>query len=136
MKIKPLSIAAAAAGLLSLALSSAAAAGDIYLIANHGTSITLGDAHDVYLGDKQFAGSVKLVPVDNSAVQDAFLAKVLKMDAAKYGSAWTKKSFRDGLTPPAVKGSDIEVIDFVKRSPGAVGYVGSAPAGVDVIGKF
>ena len=57
----------------------------------------------------------------------------MKMDAAKYNNIWTKKSFRDGLTPPAVKSSDIEVSEYVKRTPGAVGYVTSTPSGVTII---
>jgi hypothetical protein len=56
----------------------------------------------------------------------------MDMSRNKYSSAWTKKSFRDGLTPPAMKSGDAEVIDFVKRNPGAVGYVSSAPSGVNV----
>jgi ABC-type phosphate transport system substrate-binding protein len=57
----------------------------------------------------------------------------MQMDAAKYNNIWTKKSFRDGLTPPAVKSGDAEVTEFVKRTPGAVGYVSSTPAGVKII---
>jgi hypothetical protein len=57
----------------------------------------------------------------------------MHMDAAKYNGIWTKKSFRDGLTPPAVKSGDAEVIEFVKRTSGAIGYASSAPAGVKVI---
>jgi hypothetical protein len=57
------------------------------------------------------------------------------MKANKYNNIWTKKSFREGLTPPAVKSSDIKVIEFVKRTPGAVGYVTSDPTGVTIIQK-
>ena len=75
-------------------------------------------------------------PTDgNAAMQSTFLAQVIKLDAAKYATAWTKKSFRDGLNPPAVKSGDVEVADFVKRTPGAVGHVGSAldSAGVNIV---
>ena len=119
-----------------LALAPLARAADLVVIANPGVTIAESDLRDVFLGDKQFAGSVKLVPVDNAAAQDAFLAKVIKMEAAKYASAWTKKSFREGINPPPSKNSDAETIDFVKRTPGAIGYVTSAPAGVTVVVKF
>jgi len=77
------------------------------------------------------------VPVDNAAAQSDFLAKVMKMDATKYQTAWTKKSFRDGLTAPAVKATDAEVVEFVKHSPGAIGYItGEAPNGVSVVTKY
>jgi len=123
----------AAAGLL---MTTAARAGDVYVIANSGVTITADDVRDIFLGGKQLAGSVKLLPVDNAAMQAQFLEKVMKMEAAKYTSAWTKKSFRDGVSPPPVKGSDAETIEFVRQTAGSVGYVGSAPTGVTVVGKF
>lgn len=111
-------------------------AGDVYVIANPGLSIAVGDVRDIFTGEKQVAGSVKLSPVDNGAVQADFVAKVIKVDVAKYNTIWTKKSFRDGVAVPPVKGSDAEVAAFVKSNPGGVGYVGHAPDGVKVVGKF
>ena len=120
--------------LLVLMLSQNVLAGAVVVIANSGTTISAGEVKDVFLGEKQFAGSIKLIPVDNSAAQEAFLSKYLQMDATKYNGIWTKKSFRDGLTPPPAKSSDAEIIEFVKKTPGAVGYVGSGnPSGVNVI---
>ena len=122
-----------AAACLAAICASAAAAGPV-VITNPAVTLSGDDVRDVYLGEKQVAGSVKLVPVDNASAQAAFLADVIKLDATKYATAWTKKSFRDGLTAPAVKATDAEVIDFVKRTPGGVGYVGSAPpGGVNVV---
>ncbi len=113
--------------LLLLALNIARAA-DLYVICNSGVTLAPTDVRDVFMGDKQFAGPVKLLPADNSTAQGAFLSKVLKMDASKYSVAWTKKSFREGANPPPVKGSDAEALEYVKRTPGACSYVGSQPA--------
>ena len=118
-------------------LSGSAHAADVYVICHADATISAADVRDVFTGEKQFAGSVKLLPADNSAVQGTFLAKVLKMDAAKYANTWTKKSFRDGATPPPVKGSDAEVLEYVKRTAGACSYIGAAPpAGVLTIASF
>ena len=123
---------------VALALSGArAVAGDVFVICNPGVTLQASEAKDVFIGEKGFAGSVKLVPADNSAAQADFLAKVLKIDAGKYSGIWTKKSFRDGANPPPVKASDGEAVAFVKSTAGACSYVGSAPAaGVTVVGKF
>jgi hypothetical protein len=123
---------------LSAALFSAipADAGDIYVIANPSLKLTPEEAKEVFLGEKQLAGSVKLVPLDNAAAQTEFLDRVYKMDVGKYNTLWAKKGFRDGLNPPAVKGTDIEVIGTVKATPGAVGYVTTLPSGVTVIQKY
>lgn len=117
-------------------LSLPALAADVYVIANPGLALSDEDVRDIFVGDKQIAGSTKVVPVDNASLQKDFLDKVLKLDAAKYSSIWTKKGFRDGLNAPAVKSSDAEVISAVKATPGALGYVSSAPAGVKVIKKY
>ena len=125
---------------LALALggwAGSATAGDLYVICNPDVTLQAAEARDVFIGEKGFAGSVKLAPADNSAAQAAFLEKVLKLDAAKYASVWTKKSFRDGATPPPVKGGDGEAIAYVKQTSGGCSYVASAPpAGVTVVGKF
>jgi ABC-type phosphate transport system substrate-binding protein len=125
--------ACSAAILLLLASQGANAAGDIVVISNSETTVSADEVRDIFLGEKQFAGGTKLVVIDNAALQGSFLSKVMHMDAAKYNGIWTKKSFRDGLTPPAVKSGDAEVIEYIKRTPGAIGYVSTAPSGVKVI---
>jgi ABC-type phosphate transport system substrate-binding protein len=117
---------------LLLTCQFANAAG-VVVIANPDVSVTADDVRDIFLGEKQFAGSIKLIVIDNAAMQSAFLSQIMNMDAAKYNGIWTKKSFRDGLTPPAVKSGDAEVIEFIKRTPGSIGYASRAPSGVKVI---
>lgn len=124
---------AAAAGLAA----TAATAGDIYVIAHPELTLSAEDAKEVFLGTKQLAGSVKLMPFDNLAARKEYLEKVQKMDVGKYETLWAKKSFREGLNPPAAKMSDLDVIAAVKATKGAVGYVSSPPGGgVTVVGKF
>lgn len=118
-----------------LLLSLNVFAGDVYVVANPGVTLTSGEVKDVFLGEKQVAGSVKLTLVDNKAAIADFLSKVIGVDKSKYDSTWAKKSFQDGLSAPKVKGSDADVIDFVKSTPGGIGYV-SSPGDAKVIGKF
>lgn len=117
-------------------LAAGTARADIYVICNPSLMLSADDARDVYIGEKQLSGSVKLAPFDNSAAQNEFLAKVLHMDATKYSTLWTKKGFREGLNAPAVKASDLEVVANVKANPGGVGYVTTPPSGVTVIRKY
>lgn len=114
---------AAAVGLFA----AGAAHAELYIVANPSTQIAPGDIRDVFLGNKQFAGGTKLVPIDNGPAQEVFLATTLKMEASRYNTIWTKKSFREGLVPPTVKSGDIDVLEFVRKTPGAIGYVASPP---------
>jgi hypothetical protein len=117
--------------------ASLAHAADLYVICNSNVSLAIADIRDVFLGDKQFAGSVKLMPVDNSAAQALFLEKVMKMNAARYSTAWTKKSFRDGISPPPVEGSDAETLVYVRHTPGACSYLTTPETnGVVIVSKF
>ncbi len=110
-----------------------ACSADLVVITHSGTTLSADDIKDVYSGQTQMSGATRLVPVDNGAAQEAFLAQVVKSDLSRYNSAWVKKSFRDGISAPAVKTGDADVLDFVRRTPGAVGYVRVVPAGVNVV---
>lgn len=115
-------------GLLGL-LASAAARADGFIIAHPGTDISAADIRDIYLGEKQFAGAVMLVPVDNAVAQPEFLSKIVKLDATKYATAWTKKNFRDGINRPPMRSSDPDTVAYVRQTPGAIGYVSASPPG-------
>lgn len=117
-------------------LACTVAYADIFVISNNGTQIASSEIKEVFTGDKQFAGPTKLIPVDNGPAQEAFLSSVLRMETARYNTIWTKKSFREGLVPPTVKSGDNEVLDYVRRTPGAVGYVTTQPSGVNVVHKY
>lgn len=116
--------------------SSSLAYADLFVISNSATPITSGQIKEIFTGEKQFAGSSKLIPVDNGPAQEAFLSSVLRMDAARYNTIWTKKSFREGLIPPSVKSGDNAVLEFVRKTPGAIGYVSSEPSGVAIVNKY
>jgi hypothetical protein len=115
-----------------LAGAAACAAHAQTVITNAGVTIAFADVHVIYVGEKQFAGAVRLVPVDNIGAQEKFLATFLKVDGGKYNSIWAKKSFREGVSPPPLKATDGEVVEFVRRTPGAVGYIGDASKAVGV----
>jgi hypothetical protein len=123
--------------LLLATTCSAALADNLYLACHAGVSLAAADVRDMFLGEKQFLNTIRLVPVDNVAAQPAFLEKVLKMNAIKYSTTWAKKSFRDGVNPPAAMANDAAVLDFIRRTPGGCGYFASEPLdGVTVIDKY
>lgn len=134
--MKTIQLIALSAALCGMLAGVPALAADVYVIANSALELSPDDVRDVFLGEKQVAGSAKLVPMDNAGAQKVFLEKIIKLDPVKYGAIWTKKGFRDGLNPPAVKSGDAEVISAVKSTPGAIGYVSSAPSGVKVVQKY
>lgn len=65
-------------------------------------------------------------PVDQSTrspVRQAFSESVLKQSVLAVQNHWLQQIGAGRGTPPVVKGSDLEVLTYVKSTPGAVGYV-------------
>ncbi len=126
-----------ALGLIAgIASIGSAQAPTLYVIGGPGVVLSADDIRDVFLGEKIFSGSTKLTAVANRVGIEAFLSKVMGMSAVKLQAVWSNKNFRDGVSPPRLLSSDTEVIEFVKRTPGAVGYVSTAPTAVNVIKSY
>jgi ABC-type phosphate transport system substrate-binding protein len=78
------------------------------------------------------------VPVDqarNHALRESFGESVLDKSLERVESYWQAQVFSGKGTPPKGLSSDAEVIEYVRRWPGAVGYVSSNAStdGVNVI---
>jgi len=122
---------------LALALSPAAAgvadAADAFVVIVHpsvtGASIRRADLGAVFLkkASRWSGGGGLAVPVDQSGtsrVRIAFSEGVLGQPVAQVVQYWQKQMFSAArLTPPPVKATDAEVIAFVAKNAGAVGYV-------------
>ncbi len=89
--------------------------------------------------ETRWSGGGKIVVVDRNpgaAVRVAFSKDVLGKDVAAVKSYWQRQLFSGRETPPAELDSDREVLDFVAKTPGAIGYVSAAAdlgAGVKAI---
>lgn len=116
-------------------LCGAARAGDV--IAHPSVTLSANDIRDVYLGEKLLYGNLRLVATDNATAQEEFLAAILQTTRRNYEARWTRKTFREGLRAPVVKDSDAEVMNYVRSTPGAIGYVGGvAGGGVNVLVSY
>jgi ABC-type phosphate transport system substrate-binding protein len=71
----------------------------------------------------------------SSATRIAFDKAILGKSVAGVETFWQQQIFSGKDVPPPSKGSDEDVINFVKSTPGGIGYVsaGAVAAGVKVI---
>ncbi len=89
--------------------------------------------------ETRWSDGSKVAVVDRdpgAAVRAAFSKTVLGKDVAAVKSYWQRLLFSGKETPPAELDSDREVIEFVAKSPGGIGYVSAAtdlPAGVKAL---
>ena len=61
-----------------------------------------------------------------SAVRDRFLQAYLNQDEDKYTAYWTVRRYSGMGAPPRELPSSAEIINFVKSTPGAIGYIDEA----------
>jgi ABC-type phosphate transport system substrate-binding protein len=135
------------AGLLTILLFLAAPSpgADDFRVVVHpsvaGTSIRRVDLAAIFLGKaSRWGGGGLAVPVDQSGtsrVRRAFSEAVLGMPVPTVVQYWQKLMFgASPVRPPAVKGSDAEVLAFVAKTAGSVGYVSkeaALPPGVKAV---
>jgi ABC-type phosphate transport system substrate-binding protein len=99
-----------------------------------GSNIKRADLAAVFLKKavRWGSGGGMAVPVDQSGtspVRIAFSEGVLRQPVAQVVQYWQKQMFSaTRLIPPPVKATDAEVIAFVAKTAGAVGYVSAGAA--------
>ncbi len=137
----PLALAIA----LVLGPAAGSKAADDFVVIVHpsvtGANMRRADLAAVFLRKAtRWGGGIPAVPVDQSGtspVRKAFSESVVKMAVGEVVQYWQKQMFASTpLRPPSVKGSDAEVIAFVAKTTGAVGYVApdtTLPAGVKAL---
>jgi len=94
-----------------------------------GSQIPRATLNSIFLKQAPRWGDGKLVlPVDQSfrsQVRQAFATDVHHRPLLELQIFWTRR-MADGVTPPPVKQSDEEIVAYVARTPGAIGYVSAA----------
>jgi ABC-type phosphate transport system substrate-binding protein len=127
-----------------LALPSVVAAqyADLKIVGNPGTTpdgISKADLTRIFLKKKtKWPDGRSVEPVGQKRAPELsrlFSNEILGMTPDMVESHWQAQVFSGRGTPPRALGGDVGVLDYVRRTPGAVGYVsgGAATSGVNVI---
>lgn len=115
-------------------------AADFKVIANPAvgvSSVSADDLKAVFLGTKSSLGDAHVVPVleKSGSAHEAFLKECVGKSDAALSTYYRSLVFTGKGTMPKSFGSDAEVIEYVAKTKGAIGYVGAAtaPGGVKTI---
>jgi ABC-type phosphate transport system substrate-binding protein len=76
----------------------------------------------------------RLTPVNlpsGAALREAFAHTILRMDDGQLQDYWDKQYFQ-GVSPPYVLASPAAVVQFVAKTPGAIGYVAACQVDASV----
>ena len=120
--------------LFSLTISStpASSAGEgVVVIAHPDTpAITEDTLQKIYLGKVVEVDGRPIVPVNLSKgniLRFAFMQQVMAQDDDKFTSYWTVRRYKGKGSPPREFSSVREQLEFVRVTPGAVGYGDDSP---------
>ena len=129
---------AAAATLVILSILAVPAAvqaqnDEVAIVGHPGTtpeSIAAKDLARIFLKKKtKWPDGRAAEPVDQKRAPElrrVFSEQILGMSVDMVESHWQAQVFSGRNTPPLAFASDAEVLDYVRRTPGAVGYVSGA----------
>lgn len=130
MKNKKLLFVVAAVASLAWLHASAA---DVKVIANPSVgaaSVSAGDLKDVFLLDKDSLGGSHVEPVvaKGGSAHEAFLKEYLGKSDSALQAFYRSLVFTGKGSMPKSLGSDAEVVAYVAKTKGAIGYVSSGAA--------
>ena len=127
--------------LVLLGLGVAAHAQDAAFVVNKDTkvaSLTAEDVRNILLGTQiRFDDGtvVRLVIQTGGAVHEAVVRNFTRRSTDQFEKYWKKQVFTGKGIMPVQCASDAEVLDYVAKTPGAIGYVAKTsvtPAVVEV----
>lgn len=124
-----------------ICLGAVAWSGEYIIIVNPNSTLSEASATDlkyVYIGKVKDIGGKTVAPANlasDDPVAQSFFNEIIGMSSVDYKSFWMAQQIRGGSTAPAVKKSVEAMIEFVKESANAIGYVpkGTATEGVKVL---
>ena len=115
---------------LFLCFGSAGASAEVVAVVstnNPVSTLSNNQVADIFMGKMvRFPDGREAVPIDqveNSTEREAFYLKFAGKTPAQIKAFWSKIIFTGRGQPPPEVSNDIEVIKFIVKHPGAIGYI-------------
>jgi len=106
------------------------ASGQIAVVVNQGNaieSVTLQSLQDIYAGNKvSWSNNYKIFPVTMKSsleVSQSFFEEALGKSSREMQRAWIRLTLSGAGAPPKVVGTEAEVLLYVAKNEGAIGFV-------------
>lgn len=129
IRMKLIAFAVALLGAFALPAARANAQGYVVVVnaASSKTTLTNSEISSIFM--KKTSGFVAVDQPKGSPVRAAFVKAIHGKTPAAFDAFWQGQIFAGKDVPPAEKGSDADVIAFVRATPNGIGYVA---AGTDL----
>jgi len=116
----------------SASIFACCAQAQVLVIANSSVKsadVSKSDLRDVFTGNAtSLKGGSQVTPVllKGGATNDAFLSEYIGKPDSAFRAAWRSLVFSGQASMPKSVDSDAAMVEYVARTPGAIGYVSSA----------
>lgn len=137
--LKTLAALTVAAPLLITGLPARAADRIVVIVAHAAVrKLDAATVRRIFTGKTVEVDGLRVVPVNaapGSGLRQRFLADYLETSEDDYLAYWTVRRYVGKGTPPTELRQPADIIDFVSRTPGAIGYLDEAdvPRGMNVV---
>lgn len=122
--------------LFLLTQACTAAWADLAVVAHPETRVASLDRAqliNIYMGRyRELPGGEAALPVDLIALRDRFYRVLVNKDPAEINSYWARLVFSGQVSPPLQLESVGEVLEYVRRNPGALGFVDQTDVPADL----
>jgi ABC-type phosphate transport system substrate-binding protein len=108
-----------------------AVADDLFVIGNRSVPVaelSADDIQNIYLGKKKVwenGMKIEIAVLGDGAATDRFLKEYVKKNSSTFNNYWKKQIFTGGGKPPVSFEKEKDMIDYVSKTKGAVGYLTS-----------
>jgi ABC-type phosphate transport system substrate-binding protein len=126
--------------LLVLACMPSAQAAERVVVIAHANvhKLDLTTVQRIFTGKTIEVDGVRVLPANvapNMVARQRFLSQYLQTDEDQYVAYWTVRRYVGKGTPPHEVKQTSEMIEFVSKTPGAIGYVDESdvPPGMNVV---
>lgn len=96
---------------------SASALADVIAISNSADTFTMDNVQDAW------KGKVKVQLIENAASADGFYKDIIGKSKSSVQKKLERKAFSGRIPAPIKKSTDAEVIAYVAKNPGSIGYI-------------
>lgn len=111
-------------------LASLPARAELVVVANAGSGVerlSQNEVINIFLGRyRQLPSGIAALPVDQPSASPAkalFYRKLVNKDIAEINTYWARLTFSGKIAPPRQAASSVEMLEWLARTRGAIGYV-------------
>ncbi len=114
-------------------------AADIYLIAHRDVvdkELSNKSIERIFLGKKsRWSDDSKIIPVmlKYGELHEKFVSRMLSKDASQFSTYWKQAVFTGRGLPPKSFETSKELLEYIAKTPGAIGYAATPPKDAAII---